>query len=55
MVKDLKIALSEAAQASRTLPLSTEALTIYQGLVEAGLGDDDLAVVHKYLAEQTAD
>ncbi|MGL5248220.1 MAG: NAD(P)-dependent oxidoreductase [Brooklawnia sp.] len=55
MVKDLKIALSEAAQASRTLPLSTEALAIYQGLVEAGLGDDDLAVVHKYLAEQTAD
>lgn len=55
MVKDLKIALSEASQASRTLPLSTEALAIYQGLVEAGLGDDDLAVVHKYLAERTAD
>lgn len=55
MVKDLKIALSEAAQASRTLPLSSQALAIYQGLVEAGLGDDDLAVVHKYLAEVTAD
>ncbi len=53
MVKDLKIALSEAAEASRTLPLSTQALDIYEGLVEAGLGDDDLAVVHKYLADTT--
>lgn len=53
MVKDLKIALSEAAQASRRLPLSSQALEIYQGLVEAGLGDDDLAVVHKYLAQNT--
>lgn len=53
MVKDLKIALSEAAGASRTLPLSTEALAIYEGLVRAGLGDDDLAVVHKYLGDIT--
>ncbi|MGB3954615.1 MAG: NAD(P)-dependent oxidoreductase [Brooklawnia sp.] len=53
MVKDLKIALSEAAQASRRLPLSSQALEIYRGLVEAGLGDDDLAVVHKYLAQNT--
>ncbi|MGI5951297.1 MAG: NAD(P)-dependent oxidoreductase [Brooklawnia sp.] len=51
MVKDLKIALSEAAGASRTLPLSSAALTIYEGLVSAGLGDDDLAVVHKYLGD----
>ncbi len=54
MVKDLKIALSEAAQASRRLPLSSQALEIYLGLVEAGLGDDDLAVVHKYLAQTTS-
>ena len=43
----------QAAQASRRLPLSSQALEIYQGLVEAGLGDDDLAVVHKYLAQNT--
>lgn len=54
MVKDLKIALSEAAGANRTLPLGTTALGIYEGLTAAGLGDDDLAVVHKYLGEQTA-
>lgn len=53
MVKDLKIALSEATGASRTLPLTSEALTIYEGLVEAGLGDLDLAVVHKYLSDTT--
>lgn len=51
MVKDLKIALSEASGASRTLPLSSEALAIYEGLVTAGLGDEDLAVVHKYLGD----
>lgn len=54
MVKDLKIALSEATGAGRTLPLGTTALGIYEGLTAAGLGDDDLAVVHKYLGEQTA-
>lgn len=54
MVKDLKIALSEAAGASRTLPLGSQALAIYEGLVEAGLGDLDLAVVHKYLEDTTS-
>ena len=53
MVKDLKIALGEASATGRTLPLSSQALEIYQGLTEAGLGDDDLAVVHKYLGETT--
>lgn len=53
MVKDLKIALGEAAAASRTLPISAQALEIYQGLDAAGLGDDDLAVVHKYLEQTT--
>lgn len=53
MVKDLLIALGEASATGRTLPLSSQALTIYQGLVEAGLGDDDLAVVHKYLGDTT--
>ena len=55
MVKDLKIALGEAAASSRTLPISSKALQIYQGLTEAGLGDDDLAVVHKYLEQITAE
>lgn len=53
MVKDLKIALSEAASNGRELPMSTEALGLYEGLTEAGLGDDDLAVIHKYLDEAT--
>ena len=53
MVKDLKIALGEASATGRTLPLSSQAFEIYQGLTEAGLGDDDLAVVHKYLGETT--
>ena len=51
MVKDLTIALGEAASSGRTLPISSTALTIYQNLTEAGLGDDDLAVVHKYLEQ----
>lgn len=54
MVKDLLIALAEASAGGRTLPLSGKALGIYQGLVSAGLGDDDLAVVHKYLGQATA-
>jgi len=53
MVKDLNIALNEAAQASRTLPTAKHALGIIEGVVAAGLGDDDLAVVHKYLEETT--
>lgn len=54
MVKDLRIARAEAASGGRTLPISTAALAIYEGLTEAGLGDYDLAVVHKYLAQTTA-
>lgn len=53
MVKDLKIALAEAALASRTLPTTQHALGVIEGLVAAGLGDDDLAVVHKYLDATT--
>ena len=53
MVKDLKIALSEANSKGRTLPMSTQALALYEGLTAAGLGDDDLAVVHKYLEQTT--
>ncbi len=53
MVKDLKIAIGEAAASSRVLPICSEALKLYEGLTEAGLGDDDLAVIHKYLDETT--
>lgn len=53
MVKDLRIALGEAAANGRTLPMSTQALGLYEGLTTAGLGDDDLAVVHKYLGQTT--
>lgn len=53
MVKDLNIALGEARNANRALPISAQALELYQGLTNAGLGDDDLAVVHKYLEQVT--
>lgn len=53
MVKDLLIANGEAAKASRTLPIASAALEIYQSLTDAGLGDYDLAVVHKYLEDTT--
>lgn len=53
MVKDLLIALGETRASNRSLPISAHALEIYQGLTAAGLGDEDLAVVHKYLEDVT--
>lgn len=52
MVKDLRIALGEAGRSGQPLPVSMLALQLYSGLVDAGFGDDDLAVIHRYLGEQ---
>lgn len=50
MVKDLHIALSEATPGS--LPTTEHALSLYQGVDDAGLGDQDLCVIHHYLSKR---
>jgi len=50
MVKDLSFAASAASETSTSTPLLDAVREVFTGVVEAGLGDDDLAVVHRFVA-----
>lgn len=49
MVKDLSFAHAAAVETGTGAPLLDALRTQFDGLVEAGLGDDDLAVIHRYI------
>lgn len=49
MVKDLGFAAAAAAETATATPVLDVLRTSFDGLVAAGLGDDDLAVVHRYI------
>lgn len=49
MVKDLAFAAAAAADTSTPAPLLDTVREVFDGVVEAGLGDEDLAVVHRYV------
>ncbi len=49
MVKDLGFAAAEASESHTSTPVLDVLRKSFDGLVEAGLGDDDLAVMHRYI------
>ena len=49
MAKDLRFVIAAAADGGVQAPLADSALRLYSDLVEAGLGGEDLAVVHHLL------
>jgi len=49
MVKDLRFATAEARRGGTATPLLDALSTIFTGLTEAGFGDQDVAVVQKYV------
>lgn len=51
MVKDLAFAAAAAADTRTHTPLLDTLRGVFDGVVAAGLGDDDLAVVHRYIGE----
>lgn len=50
MIKDLGAALEEAASTGSPVPVTTQLLSIFEGVTAAGLGDLDTSVVQQYLA-----
>lgn len=53
MAKDLRFALEAAAASQTPLPLATFLRGQYEGLNAAGLGDLDIAVMQRYIDEQS--
>lgn len=50
MVKDLSFAHAAAVETATTAPVLDALRAQFDGLVAAGLGDDDLAVIHRYIS-----
>jgi len=55
MAKDLRFALEAAAASGTVMPLTTFLRGLYEGLNAAGLGDEDIAVMQRYIDEYVAD
>lgn len=53
MIKDLGAALGEGGRAGVQMPITTRTVGLYEDLVAAGLGDCDLAVMHKFLQDRS--
>ena len=51
MVKDLSFAHAAAVETATTTPILDALRSQFDGLVAAGLGDDDLAVIHRYIED----
>ncbi|WP_237358203.1 NAD(P)-dependent oxidoreductase [Rathayibacter tritici] len=52
MTKDLRAAADEAEATGTSAPLLATLRTVFSELVDAGLGEEDLAVVHRFVAER---
>ncbi|PPF18896.1 MULTISPECIES: NAD(P)-dependent oxidoreductase [unclassified Rathayibacter] len=52
MDKDLRAAADEAEATGTSAPLLGTLRTVFRDLVDAGLGNEDLAVVHRFVAER---
>lgn len=52
MVKDLSFAAAAAKDTATSTPVLDTVREVFDGVVAAGLGDDDLAVVHRFVDEQ---
>jgi len=53
MVKDVKLSQAAAESVGSPTPLAAQALSFYQGVVDAGDGGKDFSVVFRWLAGQT--
>lgn len=51
MVKDLSFAHAAAVETATSTPILDALRSQFDGLVAAGLGDDDLAVIHRYIED----
>ena len=52
---DVAQALEAAAASGTVMPLTTFLRGLYEGLNAAGLGDEDIAVMQRYIDEYVAD
>ncbi|MCJ1698125.1 NAD(P)-dependent oxidoreductase [Rathayibacter festucae] len=52
MVKDLRAAADEAEATGTAAPVLATVADVFRELTEAGLGDQDLSVVHRFVAER---
>ncbi|PPF21846.1 NAD(P)-dependent oxidoreductase [Rathayibacter rathayi] len=52
MSKDLRAAADEAEATGTSAPLLATLRTVFRDLLDAGLGEEDLAVVHRFVAER---
>ena len=50
MVKDLRFATDAATATNTATPQLNMLSQLFTSLVDAGLGDDDLSVLHKHIA-----